>query len=185
MTLSMHSFVSGLQAFTTFMGKTCRWFSLLMVILTCLVVLFRYAFDYSSVAMQETVMYLHAALFMLGSAYTWQQQAHVRVDVLYHKWSPAIQQRIDLFGTLFLLLPTCLFLLYIGWDYVTIAWANGEKSHETGGLPFVYLLKSLILALPVLLLIQALSNVLASVFGIPLAKTSSSNPHTALEGASS
>lgn len=183
MTLPMHSFVSGLQAFTTAIGKTCRWFSLVMVILTCLVVLFRYVFDYSSVAMQETVMYLHAALFMFGSAYTWQQQAHVRVDVLYHKWSPAIQQRIDLFGTLFLLLPTCLFLLYIGWDYVTIAWANGEKSHETGGLPFVYLLKSLILVLPALLLIQALSNVLASVFGIPLTQTSPSN--STLEGANS
>lgn len=181
MTLSVHPFVSSLQAFTAFIGKTCRWFSLAMVILTCLVVLLRYAFDYSSVAMQETVMYLHASLFMFGSAYTWQQQSHVRVDVLYHRWSPEIQQHIDLLGTLFLLLPTCLFLLYIGWDYVTIAWTNGEKSHETGGLPFVYLLKSLILVLPVLLLIQALSNVLASFFGIPLPH----QPSTKTRGANS
>ena len=142
MTLSMHSFVSALQAFTTLIGKTCRWFSLAMVVVTCLVVLLRYAFDYSSIAMQETVMYLHASLFMFGAAYTWQQQGHVRVDVLYHQWSKATQQRIDLLGTLLLLLPTSLFLLYISWDYVMIAWANGEKSHEAGGLPFIYLLKS-------------------------------------------
>jgi len=164
----MHAFVSGLQAFTKFIGLTCRWLSLAMVIVTCLVVILRYVFDYSSIAMQETVMYLHASLFMLGAAYTWQQQGHVRVDVLYHKWPAAIQQRVDLLGTLFLLLPTCLFLLYISWDYVLMAWANGEKSHEAGGLPFVYLLKTLIVVLPILLLVQAVTNVLASLFNIPL-----------------
>jgi TRAP-type mannitol/chloroaromatic compound transport system permease small subunit len=169
MSLSLHSFVSGLQAFTSAIGKTCRWFSLAMVIVTCLVVLLRYVFDYSSIAMQETVMYLHASLFMFGAAYTWQQQGHVRVDVLFHKWPKAIQQRIDLLGTLFLLLPTCLFLLYISWDYVMLAWANGEKSHEAGGLPLVYLLKTLIIVLPILLIVQAISNVLASLFNIPLA----------------
>jgi len=168
MSLSMLSFVSGLQAFTKFIGMACRWFSLAMVIVTCLVVILRYVFDYSSIAMQETVMYLHASLFMLGAAYTWQQQGHVRVDVLYHKWPAFIQQRIDLFGTLFLLLPTCLFLIFISWDYVMMAWANGEKSHEAGGLPFVYLLKTLIIVLPILLLVQATSNVLASLFNIPL-----------------
>ncbi len=168
MSLSLHTFVSGLQAFTQLIGKTSRWFSLAMVIVTCLVVILRYLFDYSSIAMQETVMYLHASLFMLGAAYTWQQQGHVRVDVLYHKWPQAIQQRIDLFGTLFLLLPTCLFLIYISWDYVLMAWQYGEKSHEAGGLPFVYLLKTLIIILPSLLIIQAISNVLSSLFNIPL-----------------
>ncbi|MEH6450016.1 MAG: TRAP transporter small permease subunit [Oleispira sp.] len=172
----MHSFVSVLQAFTLLVGKTCRWFSLAMVIVTCLVVILRYVFDYSSIAMQETVMYLHASLFMLGAAYTWQQQGHVRVDVLYHKWPAAIQQRIDLLGTLFLLLPTCLFLIYISWDYVLMAWANGEKSHEAGGLPFVYLLKTLIVLLPILLLVQATTNVLASLFNIPLSTPNDSDP---------
>lgn len=168
MSLSLASFISGLQTFTSAIGKACRWFSLAMVIVTCLVVILRYVFDYSSIAMQETVMYLHASLFMLGAAYTWQQQGHVRVDVLFHRWPKHIQQRIDLIGTLFLLLPTCLFLLYISWDYVMIAWANGEKSHEAGGLPLVYLLKTLIIILPILLIIQAISNVLASLFNIPL-----------------
>ncbi len=170
MSLSIQAFVNGLQAFTQLIGKTCRWFSLAMVVVTCLVVILRYIFDYSSIAMQETVMYLHASLFMLGAAYTWQQQGHVRVDVLYHKWPRFIQQRIDLAGTLLLLLPTCLFLLYISWDYVMMAWANGEKSHEAGGLPFVYLLKTLIVVLPILLLVQAATNVLASVFNIPLSQ---------------
>ncbi len=173
MTRSLHAFVSRLEAFTAFIGKTCRWFSLAMVLITFLIVVLRYAFGHTSVAMQEAVMYLHGALFMLGAAYTWQQQSHVRVDIFYNRQSPAIQQRIDLLGTFFLLLPTCVFLIYISWDYVLIAWQNAEKSHETGGLAFVYLLKSLIIILPVLLLVQALSNVLASVFGIPLASKQS------------
>jgi TRAP-type mannitol/chloroaromatic compound transport system permease small subunit len=179
MSLSIHAFVTGLQAFTKFIGITCRWFSLGMVIVTCLVVILRYIFDYSSIAMQETVMYLHASLFMFGAAYTWQQQGHVRVDILYHKWPRPIQQRIDLLGTLFLLLPTCLFLLYISWDYVAIAWSFGEKSHEAGGLPFVYLLKTLIVILPILLLVQATTNVLACIFNIPL---SPKNDHSAQDG---
>jgi TRAP-type mannitol/chloroaromatic compound transport system permease small subunit len=69
-----------------------------------------------------------------------------------------------------------LFLIYISWDYVLIAWANGEKSHEAGGLPFVYLLKTLIVVLPILLLVQATTNVLASLFNIPLSIPKESNP---------
>ena len=168
MPLSLQTFVSSLQTFTQFIGRMCRWFSLAMVIVTCSVVILRYLFDYSSIAMQEVVMYLHASLFMFGAAYTWQQNGHVRVDVLYHKWPASIQQRIDLLGTLFLLLPTCLFLMYISWDYVMLAWQYGEKSHEAGGLPFVYLLKTLIVILPALLIIQALSEVLSLVFNISL-----------------
>ena len=168
MSLSLQTFVSSLQTFTQFIGRMCRWFSLAMVIVTCSVVILRYLFDYSSIAMQEVVMYLHASLFMFGAAYTWQQNGHVRVDVIYHKWPASIQQRIDLLGTLFLLLPTCLFLMYISWDYVMLAWQYGEKSHEAGGLPFVYLLKTLIVILPALLIIQALSDVLSLVFNISL-----------------
>jgi TRAP-type mannitol/chloroaromatic compound transport system permease small subunit len=168
MSFSLQAFVSSLQAFTQFIGKMCRWFSLAMVIVTCSVVILRYLFDYSSIAMQEIVMYLHASLFMFGAAYTWQQDGHVRVDVLYHKWPTHIRQRIDLFGTLFLLMPTCLFLIYISWDYVSLAWEYGEKSHEAGGLPFVYLLKTLIVVLPILLIVQAICNVLSIIFNLPL-----------------
>lgn len=168
MSFSLHTLVSSLQAFTQLIGKMCRWFSLAMVVVTCSVVILRHFFDYSSIAMQEIVMYLHASLFMLGAAYTWQQDGHVRVDVLYHKWPTHIQQRIDLFGTLFLLMPTCFFLIYISWDYVLLAWQYGEKSHEAGGLPLVYLLKTLIVVLPTLLIIQAICNILSIIFKFPL-----------------
>ena len=141
-------------------GRLSAWLSLAMVLTSCAVVLLRYAFDYSAIYLQETVMYLHASLFMLGAAYTWQQGGHVRVDILYQHWSPATQRRVDLFGTLCLLLPTCLLLFYISWDYVRIAWAIQEKSQEAGGLPLVYLLKSLILLMPSLMMLQALAQII-------------------------
>lgn len=144
-----------ISAFTRRCGHAVSWLSLLMVIISCVVVVLRYSFDTPSIALQEAVMYLHASLFMLGSAYTWQQGGHVRVDVFYRNWSPARQALVDRLGIILLVIPFCLFMLWISWDYVASAWAIGEKSPEAGGLPIVYLLKTLILALPVLILLQA------------------------------
>lgn len=139
-------------------GHAVRWLSLLMVIVSCLVVILRYSFDMPSIALQEAVMYLHASLFMLGAAYTWQQGGHVRVDVFYRNWSTKRQALVDRAGILLQVIPTCLFMLWASWDYVASAWAIGEKSQESGGLPFVYLLKTLILVMPVLMLIQAVAE---------------------------
>ncbi|MFC3680619.1 TRAP transporter small permease subunit [Bacterioplanoides pacificum] len=147
-----------IDRFTRATGRAVRWLSLLMVICSCLVVLLRYAFGIPSIALQETVMYLHASIFMLGAAYTWQQGGHVRVDVFYRTFQRRTQQRIDRFGIVLLLLPVCLFMLYSSWSYVALAWSIGEKSQEAGGLPFVYLLKTLILIMPLLMILQALAE---------------------------
>jgi TRAP-type mannitol/chloroaromatic compound transport system permease small subunit len=152
-----------LNRLTRLIGESVRWLSLLMVIFSCLVVVLRYSFSIPSIALQEAVMYLHASLFMLGAAYTWQQGGHVRVDVFYRNWSAQRQAWVDRLGIVLLVLPVCLFMLWVSWDYVANAWAIGEKSPEAGGLPFVYLLKSLIVALPLLIILQALAE-LANTF---------------------
>jgi len=158
--------VNALSAFTHQSGVISRWLAVFMVIATSLVVALRYLFDYSSIGLQETVMYLHASLFMLGAAYTWQQNGHVRVDIFYQKFSPLKQRTVDVAGTLLLLIPTCLFLLWSSWEYVNTAWAIGEKSQEAGGLPFVYLLKTLILLMPIMMLVQALNFLLQQLPGM-------------------
>lgn len=147
-----------IDRFTNLIGRSVRWLSLFMVILSCLVVLLRYTFEIPSIALQEGVTYLHASLFMLGAAYTWQQGGHVRVDVLYRGWSRARQNLVNRAGIIFLLTPVCLFMLYSSWSYVSVAWQIGEKSQEAGGLPFIYLLKTLILIMPVLMLLQAVAE---------------------------
>ena len=138
------------------LGPVVSWLALAMVLVTFLVVVLRYAFDIGSIALQESVTYMHATLFMLGAAYTLQQQGHVRVDIFYQRFSRRGRAWVDLLGTLVLLVPICLFVLASSWGYVTESWAVHEGSREAGGLPDVYLLKTLLIVMPILVLIQGL-----------------------------
>ena len=134
-----------------------------MVLVTFLVVTLRYAFDLGWIAMQESVVYMHAIVFMLGAAYTLKHQGHVRVDIFYQRFSPKTQAWVDLLGTLFLLFPVSIFIIWMGWEYVADSWSVMEGSREAGGLPGVFLLKSLIIAMPALMLLQGLSLIITNV----------------------
>lgn len=144
-------------------GRLTAWLALVLVLVTFSVVVLRYAFQIGSIALQESILYLHASLFLLGAAYTLKMDAHVRVDIFYRHMSKKNRALVDLLGTLVLLLPVCLFLLWISADYVANAWALREGSRETGGLPFVYLLKTLIPISGGLLIIQGISLVSTSI----------------------
>ncbi len=144
-------------------GRAIAWLTLGMVIVTFTVVLLRYLFNIGWIALQESITYMHALVFMLGTAYTLRHDGHVRVDIFYQKFSPRGRAWVDLFGTLFLLLPVTLFIAWISWEYVATAWALKEGSRETGGLPGVYLLKSAIPLMAVLLLLQGVSLALRSL----------------------
>jgi len=146
----------GLDQVNLWVGRTIAWLALAMVLITFLVVVMRYGFDSGSIALQESVTYMHAMLFMLGAAYTLRQNGHVRVDIFYQRFSRRGRAWVDLLGTLVLLIPVCLFILSSSFDYVADAWSVKEGSREAGGLPYVYWLKSLILLMPLLLLLQGL-----------------------------
>lgn len=147
-----------LDALTRHTGRAVRWLALLMLAGTLTVVVLRYAFGLPAIMVQESVLYAHAALFMLGAAYTWQQGGHVRVDVFSRNWPQSRRRWVERLGILLLLIPFALFLLWSGWSYVGNSWAIAEGSPDAGGLPFVYLLKTLLLLLPLLLLLQALAE---------------------------
>ena len=141
-----------------------------MVLITFLVVVLRYAFDLGWIAMQESVTYMHAALFMLGAAYTLRRNRHVRVDIFYQKLSRRGRAWVDLLGTLLLLMPVSIFIAWIGWDYVFKSWEVMEGSREAGGIPGVYLLKTLMVVMPALVLIQGLVWILRTglfLAGVP------------------
>lgn len=137
--------VACIDAVNNAIGRGVAWLTVGMVLGYCLVVLLRYAFGVGSIALQESVTYMHALVFMLGAAYTLHADGHVRVDIFYSKWSAARRNLVNLMGSLLLLLPFSLFLLIASWGYVADAWARGEGSVEAGGLPIVYLLKTVIL----------------------------------------
>ncbi|MFK7956632.1 MAG: TRAP transporter small permease subunit [Lysobacterales bacterium] len=162
--------IDRLEAIAEWSGKIVAWFTLAMVLTTCAVVVARYGFDWGSVAVQEAVLYLHAMVFMLGASYTLKHDEHVRVDIFYRPASVRRKHWVNLLGVVFLLWPTCGFILFSSLDYVAASWAAnqglGEASREAGGLPFVYLLKTLIPVAMGLLIIQGLALALRSVVGL-------------------
>jgi len=168
-------FVDLLDGFSDWTGRLLSWLSLLMVIVTFLVVVLRYIMDLGWIAMQESVTYMHATLFMLGAAYTLRCNGHVRVDIIYQKLSRRSRAWVDLIGTLLLLMPVCVFIAWIGWEYVVDSWDVMEGSREAGGIPAVYLLKALILLMPVLLLLQGLAFMLRN--GLYLAGVEAALPN--------
>ncbi len=159
----MERLIRRLEVTAEWLGRMVAWATLLMVLITFLVVLLRYLFDTGWIAMQESVTYLHAAVFMLGAAYTLKHGGHVRVDIFYQGFGPRGKAWINLLGTLFLLFPLALFILFVSWDYVAESWKVLEGSREAGGLPGVFLLKTLILVLPLTLLLQGTALALKSL----------------------
>tara|TARA_B100000029_G_scaffold466186_1_gene501467 strand:+ start:16038 stop:16598 length:561 start_codon:yes stop_codon:yes gene_type:complete len=146
-------------------GSAVSWLTLFMVVGTFVIVVLRYIFDLGWIAMQESVIWMHAMVFMLGAAYTLKRDEHVRVDIFYRDLSVRHKAMVDLAGTILFLLPLSIFFAVSSWDYVTISWAIKEASREAGGLPypFVPILKSIIPLTALLLIIQGISNLISSV----------------------
>lgn len=151
---------SWIDSFTAHSGRLVAWLSLALAGIVCALVVARYLFQTSIPAMQEAALYLHAGLFMLGAAFALQSDDHVRVDILYRHWSPRTRAWIDCIGTLVFLVPVCALLLVLSWGYVTASWAVRETSSDPGGLPWVYVLKTLLLIMPAMLLLQGIAEVI-------------------------
>ena len=156
----MNRIADGLRAFNVWIGKAVSWLTLVMVLITFTIVLLRYGFDLGWIWLQESVTVMHALVFMLGAAYTLADDEHVRVDIVYNRLSKQSRAWVNCLGVLLLLVPFCLLIMITGWDYVVSAWAVREGSPQAGGLPGVYLLKTVILVMPALLLLQGLSTLL-------------------------
>ena len=136
------------------------WLTLAMLFMTCCIVVARYALNIGSIAMQEAVMYMHGIVFMLGIPYTLRHQGHVRVDIFHQKLSSKGKAYVDIFGTLVFLLPVAMFLFLSSLDYVAFSWSVHETSAMPGGLPGVFVIKSLIPAMAILLFLQGIAELL-------------------------
>jgi TRAP-type mannitol/chloroaromatic compound transport system permease small subunit len=159
----MLKIIQRIDEFNDLIGRSISWLTLVMVTVTFLVVVLRYVFSSGWIAMQESVIYLHSIVIMLGAAYTLKQNAHVRVDIFYERMIPRNKAWVDLFGTVFLLIPFCLFIFYISWNYVSLSWSLLESSRDAGGLPAVFLLKTTIPVMAALLMLQAIAQGLRSI----------------------
>ncbi|MDZ7686738.1 MAG: TRAP transporter small permease subunit [Gammaproteobacteria bacterium] len=131
-----------------------------MMLVTVIVVVARYGFGQGTIPLQEGVIYMHAIVFMLGIAYTLKTEDHVRVDILYQRFPPRVRGIVDLAGTVLFLFPISFFIFWTSLDYVSLSWRMGEGSAEPGGLPAIYLLKTLIPLMAALLALQGVAEVL-------------------------
>lgn len=142
------------------LAHAVRWLALAMVLITVLVVVLRYVFETGAIALQEAVMYMHGLLFLLGIPYGLKQNTHVRVDMIYSRLKPSRQRWVDLGGHVLLLLPVSAFIFVTSLPYVTASWRVLEGSAEVGGIPAVFLLKTLIPVMAALLFLQGLSEII-------------------------
>lgn len=170
----MRTLISVIEAITEWVGRTASWLVLAMVLLICYDVAMRYLFQQGSVALQELEWHLFALIFLLGSAYTLKHDQHVRVDIIYQSHFVSDKQRalINIFGTLFFLLPFCMLILITTWPFVENAFYYHEGSPDPGGLPYRFLLKGSLLVAFGLLILQGLAGILKNIVKLNNAEAS-------------
>jgi TRAP-type mannitol/chloroaromatic compound transport system permease small subunit len=139
-------------------GRGAAWLCLFVVLVQFAVVVLRYGFGLGSIWLTESILYGHAALFMLAAAWTLGAGGHVRVDVYYAEASPRRRAQIDLCGALLLLLPFMAVLLWFSLPYVSRSFAILERSREASGLPGVFLLKTLIPLFAFMMALQGIAQ---------------------------
>jgi TRAP-type mannitol/chloroaromatic compound transport system permease small subunit len=154
-----------LDRFSASLGKASAWLTLFMVLTTFAVVVMRYVFDMGFIWLQESVVWMHAFVFMVGAAYTLQQEGHVRVDIFYREMTEKRRAWVDFLGVLIFLLPLCAFLAWAAFDFVAVSWSLREASRESGGLPYplIPLLKSILVVMPITVGLQGVSLLSHSV----------------------
>jgi len=146
-----------------FAGFLCAFLVVLMTLNVFIVVLLRYLFGISFIWMQETYVWMHAYIFMVAAGYTYLNDEHVRIDILYKNSSPIYRAIVDLIGNIILLLPFLYIIWIFSFPFVYKSWTMSEISREAGGLSMLYLLKFAILLFVFLLFIQTLSKIINNI----------------------
>ncbi|MBA7467052.1 hypothetical protein ES707_02248 [subsurface metagenome] len=144
------------------LGSICNFLILAACVVSAANAMIRYAFGYSSNAWLELQWYMFAVVIMFGASYTFKKNEHVRVEILYLMLSERGQLWLDMIGTLFFLIPSCLLLAYLSWPFFYQAYAVGEISSNAGGL-IRWPIKFVIPAGFVLLALQGVSEVIKRI----------------------
>ncbi len=156
----MTAFADRVDRLNAVIGRAVAWLALAVVLLQFVLVVARYLFGLGSIWLTETVIYAHAALFMLAAAWTLRAGGHVRVDIFYGEASARTKALIELIGAVLFLLPFMIVLAWLSIPYAARSWAILEHSQETSGLPLVFVLKTLI---PIFALLMALQGVAQAI----------------------
>jgi TRAP-type mannitol/chloroaromatic compound transport system permease small subunit len=177
--------IDSLDAITERSGQLVSWLVLILMILTLIVAVPRYllssewflelhlfSLDWESIrgfysqyvnALGDSIQYVHAIIFMVGVSYALKQGDHVRIDIIYRNLKPRARAWVNITGYLTLFLPTFIFLLVMSWPYVMNSWGVMESSARPGGLPLIYLLKTFLLIMPAMMILQGIAQMLRNI----------------------
>lgn len=150
-------FVRAVDALNEAVGRIAAWLTLATVLICAVVVVMRYAFSAGFIWLQELFVWTYAGVFMLGAGYTLLHNGHVRVDIFYARAGPRVRAVVDLFGVFVFLLPWIVLTAWMSVPYVRASWVLDEESAQSGGMPGLFLLKSVLLVFCVLLGLQGLA----------------------------
>jgi TRAP-type mannitol/chloroaromatic compound transport system permease small subunit len=159
---AMQNLANSFERVTAAIGRTAAWLVIIVVALEFALVVARYLFSLGSIWASETVIYAHAALFLLAAAWTLQGNGHVRVDIFYADANPRTKALVDLIGAVVFLLPFAAALLWLSTPYAARSWVIFERSQEASGLPLVFLLKTLIPVFALLMGLQGGAQIIRS-----------------------
>jgi TRAP-type mannitol/chloroaromatic compound transport system permease small subunit len=141
-------------------GRAAAWLTTLLMLLVCFDVVVRYLFNETQAWIMELEWHLFGLIFLLGAGYAFRHDRHVRVDLFYAKFSAKDKALVNLIGGLIFLIPWTAILIYVSFEYATIAYKIGEGSPDPGGLPARYIIKYAITAGMGLLFLQGLASII-------------------------
>lgn len=159
----LHWYIRIVDKLNEQIGRAVAWLNTALVLVICFDVFRRYLLNVSSVRMIEIEWYLFSLVFLIGAGFTLKHDRHVRVDVLYSKFSPKKKAWINLLGSLIFLIPFCIIIIIGSWPYVYSSYTLKEISPDPGGLPARFLIKGAITVGFFLLLLQAISLAFSSI----------------------
>ena len=148
--------LSFIDKFIIYNGKLSIFFSVILICLISVSVLMRYLFSIGFTWLQDLYIWIHATVILLGIAYTFRSDGHVRIDLFYKNSKQKFRDIINIFGVLFFTLPLSYFIYSKGFHYFLRSFQQNEASKETGGLPAIYILKFIIFLMGILLFLEAL-----------------------------
>lgn len=148
--------VERLQGLVDLVGRCVAWVVLIHVVLVAVNVILRYLFRIGPVALQELEWHLMSPIALIGMSYALKHDDHVRVDIFYEKYSPAVRAAVDLFAMIATIVIS-LAIIKLSLGFIGQSWEAGEISPDPGGLPYRWLLKSFIPLGFALLALQALA----------------------------
>lgn len=166
--------VARIERFVDRVGRATSWLALAIVLLMSVNVVLRYLFSVGSVWSQELEWHLLVPLILFGSSYALLHGEHVRVDIVYGRFSPRAKLRVELLSALLVILIAALFI-WLSLHYVQQAYEIGEGSPDPGGLPYRFLLKALLPVGFALLLLQGIAAALKSYHQLKQGRTTFSS----------